>query len=67
MGFEILRTRPDQPCGPPSLLHNGYRVFLGGKAAGVWLLPPTPSSVDVKEKVELYLYSPFGPSWLVLG
>ena len=21
-------------CGPPNLLYNGYRVFLGGRAAG---------------------------------
>jgi hypothetical protein len=33
---EIFRTRPDRPCGPPSLLYIGYRVFLGGKAAGEW-------------------------------
>jgi hypothetical protein len=29
--------------------------------------PPIPSSVEVKERVELYLYSPSGPSWSVLG
>jgi hypothetical protein len=28
--------------------------------------PPT-SSAEVKERVELYLYSPSGPSWTVLG
>jgi hypothetical protein len=28
--------------------------------------PPT-SSAEVKERVELYLYSPSGPSWPVLG
>jgi hypothetical protein len=33
---EILRTRPDRPWGPPSLLYNGYRVSPWGKAAGVW-------------------------------
>ena len=27
---------------------------------------PTPSSAKVKEGVELYLYSPSGPSWPVL-
>jgi len=31
---QLLKTRPDRPWGPPSLLHNGYRVFPGGKAAG---------------------------------
>jgi hypothetical protein len=33
---EIFRTCPDRPCGPPSLLYNGYRVFPVGKAAGAW-------------------------------
>jgi hypothetical protein len=28
---EILRTCPDRPWGPPSLLYNGYRVLPGGK------------------------------------
>jgi len=28
---------------------------------------PPPSSAEVKEKVELYLYSPSGSSWPVLG
>jgi hypothetical protein len=27
---------------------------------------PPPSSADVNERVELYLYSPSGPSWPVL-
>jgi hypothetical protein len=33
-GGEIFRTYPDRAWGPPSLLYNGYRVFLGGKTAG---------------------------------
>ena len=32
--------------------------FPGDKAAGAWRLPPTTSSAEVKERVELYLYSP---------
>jgi hypothetical protein len=28
---------------------------------------PPPSSAEVKERVELYLYSPSGPLWSVLG
>jgi hypothetical protein len=35
-GCDFFHTRPDRPWGPPSLLHNGYRVFPGGKAAGAW-------------------------------
>jgi len=31
VGGEIFRTSPHRPWGPPSLLYNGYRVFLGGK------------------------------------
>jgi hypothetical protein len=38
-------------------------LFPGGKAAGAWSWPPT----GVKERVELYLYSPSGPLWPVLG
>jgi hypothetical protein len=28
---------------------------------------PPPSSTEVKERVQLYLYSPSGPSWPVVG
>jgi len=67
-GGENFRTRPDRPWGPTSHLSNGYRVFLpGGKSAGTWRWPLTPSSAEVKERVELYVYSPSGLSWPVLG
>jgi len=66
-GGKIFPIRPDRPWGPHSLLFNWYRVFPGGKAAGAWLWPPTPSSAEIKERVEPCLYSPFGPSWPVLG
>jgi len=56
-----------RPWGPPTLLYNGYRVFLGVKSAGAWRWPPIPSSAEVKEIVELYLYSPSGPSCPVVG
>jgi len=32
---EILRTRPDGPWGPPSLLYNRYRVIPGDKSVGM--------------------------------
>jgi hypothetical protein len=67
MGGEIFRIRPDQCWGLPSLLYNGYRVFPGGKTVRVWRWASTPSSAEVNEWVQLYLYSPSGPSWSVLG
>ena len=53
--------------GQRNFLYNEYRVFPGDKAAGAWRWPPTPSSVDVKKSLQLYLYSPSGSSWPVLG
>jgi hypothetical protein len=66
-GGEIFCTRPDRPWGSPSLLYNGYWVFSGSKAAGAWRWPSTSSSAEVIERVELYLFSPSGPSWPVIG
>jgi len=57
---DIFHTRPNRPWSPPSFLYNGYRVFPKGKAATVWRSPPNSSSTEVKERVELYLYSPLG-------
>jgi len=55
------------PAPPPSLLYIWHRVFPGAKTAGAWRWPPTPSSAEVEGRVQLYLYSPSGPSWPVLG
>jgi hypothetical protein len=58
-GGEIFRTCPDRPWGPPRLLYNGYRVFPGGKVRrGRDADPSPPSSAEVKNRVELYFYSP---------
>jgi len=56
---EISSTCPDRPWGPPNLLYNGYQAFPGckvrpGRDAD---LSPPPSA-EVKNRVELYLYSP---------
>jgi hypothetical protein len=68
VGSEISRTSPDRPWGRPSLLYNGYRVFPGGKEwLGRGIDHPLPYSAEVKERVKVYLYSPSGPSWLLLG
>ena len=66
-GSKMSRTHPDRPWGPPSLLYDGYRVFPGVKRPDRGVDHPPPSSAEVKERVELYLYSPPGTSWPLLG
>ena len=66
---EIFHNHPDQPWGPPSLPHNGYQVSFWGKGVKQ---PghnnhPLPSSVEVKQRVELYFSSPSGIAWPDLG
>ena len=41
-GGRDVRTRPDGPRGPPSLLYVGYQVFPGSKAAGCVALTTHP-------------------------
>jgi hypothetical protein len=61
---QIFRARPDRSRSPSSLLYNGYRVsFLGVKRPRRGVDHPFPSSAEVNERVQLYLYSPSGPSW----
>jgi hypothetical protein len=67
-GGEIFRIRPDGPCGSSSLLYNGYWFsFPGVKRPGRGVDHQPQSSAEVKERVDLYLYSPSGSSWPVLG
>jgi hypothetical protein len=49
-----------------------YKMGTGSPSRGVkrpgrGVNHPLPSSAEVKERVELYLRSPSGPSWTVLG
>jgi hypothetical protein len=62
---EIFHTRPDRPWGPPSLLYNGYRVpFPRVKQPGRGVVHPPPCSAEVKERVELYIYS---APWIIMA
>jgi hypothetical protein len=45
----------------------GTGSFPGVKRTARSVDHPPPSRAEVKERVELYLYSPSGPSWPVLG
>jgi hypothetical protein len=59
VGGEIFCTYPDWPWGPFSHLYKGYRVFPRGKVRpGRDADPSPPSNARVKNRVELYLYSP---------
>ena len=57
-GSEILRTCPDRPWGPPSILYNGYRVFPGGKERPGRDADPTPPSSAVVMKEQSYTSTP---------
>jgi hypothetical protein len=47
--------------------YTGDQVFPGVKQPGRGVDHPSSSSAEAKERVELYLYSPSGLSWPVLG
>ena len=53
-GGGFFRTRSDRPCGPSSLLYNGYRVsFRRVKRPRRCFHQPSRSSADFKEEAEL--------------
>ena len=55
------------PGAHPASYTMGTGSFPEAKRPGRSVDHPPPSSAKVKERVELYLYSPFGPLWPVLG
>jgi hypothetical protein len=66
-GGEIFRVLPDGPGDHPASYTMGTGSFPGVKWPGRGVDHPPTSSSEVKERVELYLYSHFGPSWPVIG
>ena len=54
---EIFHPLPEGSWGPPSLLYKGYRVsFQGVKRPGRGVNRTPPSSAEVKDRVELFIY-----------
>ena len=51
----------------PASCTMGTGSFLGVKLLGRGAYHPPPSKCRGQERVGLYLYSPSGPSWLVMG
>ena len=62
-------SAPDQtgPGAHPASYTMGTDSFPGVKRPGHGVDHSGPSSAEVKERVEPYLYSTSGPSWTVLG
>ena len=68
VGGEIFSSRPNRPLCPSSLLYKGYRIsFLVVKRLGCGVDHQFPSSAEVRQKVQIELYSPSGSSWFILG
>jgi len=57
--------QPD-PGAHPASYAMGISSFPGVKRPGRGIDHPPPSSAEVEERIELYLYSLFGPSWPVV-
>jgi len=51
------------PGAHPASYTMGTRSFPGIKWPGCGVDRPPPSSAKVKERVEVYLFFPSGPSW----
>jgi len=66
-GENFLHLSRSAPGAHPASYTMGTGSFLGVKHPGHGIDHPPLSSADVKERVELYLYSPSGLSWPVLG
>jgi len=66
-GQDFLHLSKVAPGAHPASYTMGTESFLGVKRLGRGNDHPPSSSAEVKETVELYLYSPSETSWPVLG
>jgi hypothetical protein len=67
MGARFFASVQTDPGAHPASYTMGTGSFPGVKRPGRGADHPPPTSAEVKERVDLYLYSPSGPSWPVLG
>jgi len=66
-GVKFSFTVQTSPGAYPASYSMSTGSFLRVKQLERGFDHPFPSSAEVKERVELYLYSPSGPSWPFLG
>jgi hypothetical protein len=62
-GDDIFLTRPDRPRGPTMSIGSFPRVKRPGRGVDHTI----PPSAEVKETMEVHIYSTCGSSWSVLG
>ena len=55
------------PVAHPDSCAVGTGSVSWEKSGRVVDLTPTPSSAEVQERVKLHIYSPYKPSWPVIG
>ena len=60
---EIFRNCPDRTSGQPASYTMGTGSFAGVKQSRRGVDNSIPPSVQVRDRVELYIYSQSGPSW----
>jgi len=67
LGVRFSTPIQTAPGAHPASHTVGTGSFPGVKRPGRGVDHPSPSSAGVKERVEVYLYSPAGPLWPLLG
>jgi len=67
VGLRLSAHIQTSPVAHPASYTMGTRSFPGVMRMGRGIDYPPPPSTEVKERIQLYIYSPFGLSWVVLG
>ena len=67
VGLKFSAPVQTGPGTHPASYTMGTGSFPGVKRPGRGVDRPPPSSAEIEGRVELYLYSPSGPSWPVIG
>jgi len=66
-GGEVFAHVQNGPGAHTPSCTIGAGSFPRAKRPELCVDHPSPSSAEVEERVEVYLYAPSGPSWLVTG